>query len=137
MRIEMQTRIGVYGLLYNELNEILLCKSRWQDETFYNFPGGGVEENESLDDALHREMQEELHIEVVNTGLLYATNGVFHNRSGARKINVYFSIDCTPNHCPQIGDIIHFQYFSLDHLPWDEMLSIDKEFIKNLRNNKK
>lgn len=53
----------VRGILIE--NEIITLVKRVKDSgTYYCFPGGGVEEGENLEEALKREMKEELGIEV-------------------------------------------------------------------------
>ena len=53
----------VRGILI-ESNEIILIKRVKPTENYYVFPGGGVEEGESLEEALRREMKEELGVEI-------------------------------------------------------------------------
>jgi 8-oxo-dGTP pyrophosphatase MutT (NUDIX family) len=49
---------GVSIIIENELGEVL-CVSRKPDHTQWGLPGGKVEENESLVEAVMRELQEE------------------------------------------------------------------------------
>ncbi len=44
---------------------VVLIKCVKKDETYYVFPGGGVEDGESLEEALKCEMKEELGVEVL------------------------------------------------------------------------
>lgn len=41
-------------------NQIALIKRRWKDETYFVFPGGGIEEGETPEQAAEREVFEEL-----------------------------------------------------------------------------
>src|SRR3989339_648647 len=45
-------------------NKILAIKRIKEDEVYYVFPGGGVEEGEELEEALKRECREELGVEI-------------------------------------------------------------------------
>ena len=58
----------MYGLLFNEQNEILVAEEKHYDTCIRKFPGGGLQFGEGLIDALKREFREELNlnIEVVN-----------------------------------------------------------------------
>ena len=55
----------VAGIIYKE-NKILLCRRKEgkSQAGFWEFPGGKVEKNESKQDALLREIKEELGIEI-------------------------------------------------------------------------
>ena len=57
----------VAGIIRNDSNRILCCQRRNKGELAYKweFPGGKVEENETNQEALRRELQEELDIESV------------------------------------------------------------------------
>ena len=53
----------VRGIIIND-KKIALIQRVKGDKTYYIFPGGGVEEGETILEALHREMKEELGIEI-------------------------------------------------------------------------
>jgi len=55
-------RKGVSALMMNSRNELLLVNLESFKEHFFAVPGGGVDGNESLQDAVYREIQEELGI---------------------------------------------------------------------------
>ncbi len=57
----MQKRVR--GILIKD-GIIALIKRTRDGETFYVFPGGGVEEGETDEDALKREMKEELGVDI-------------------------------------------------------------------------
>ncbi len=56
-------RKGVSALIINPKNEFLLVNLISFEEKYFAIPGGGVEEGESLKDAVHREIKEELGID--------------------------------------------------------------------------
>lgn len=68
--------VRVYGLLLNELGEVLLSDERRFNHSFTKFPGGGLEWGEELTDGLKREFEEELGISV-ETGELFYVNDFF------------------------------------------------------------
>jgi 8-oxo-dGTP diphosphatase len=58
---EVKNRISVYGLLIKE-GKILMVNPIWND--FWELPGGGKNENETVEECLRREFQEETNIEI-------------------------------------------------------------------------
>src|SRR3989344_2338495 len=55
-------RKGVSALITNKKREFLLVNLEDFKNHFFAIPGGGLEENESTEDAVYREIQEELGI---------------------------------------------------------------------------
>ncbi len=56
-------RKGVSALIINKNKEFLLVNLVSFEDKYFAIPGGGVEEGETLEDAVYREIQEELGIE--------------------------------------------------------------------------
>lgn len=56
-------RKGVSALIMNKNQEFLLVNLVSFEEKYFAIPGGGIEEGESLERAIYREIQEELGIE--------------------------------------------------------------------------
>ncbi|MFP4402049.1 MAG: RNA pyrophosphohydrolase [Candidatus Nanoarchaeia archaeon] len=52
-------RDTVAAIIINKNNKILMCEHIWIDNA-WQFPQGGIEENESEEDALYRELYEEI-----------------------------------------------------------------------------
>jgi 8-oxo-dGTP pyrophosphatase MutT (NUDIX family) len=61
--VEAVWRPSVYGL-YVKNRAVLMCSSKLHD--FWEFPGGGIEEGESFEDALKREFEEEAQLKIVS-----------------------------------------------------------------------
>ena len=71
--------IGCGALIVNENNETLLLKrtSKTRNEAgFWSKPGGGVEFGEEIEDAVKREIKEELGVDIDLTKFLGFTNSV-------------------------------------------------------------
>ncbi len=56
-------RKGVSALIINKNKEFLLVNLESFKEGFFAVPGGGIEEGETLEEAVYREIQEELGID--------------------------------------------------------------------------
>ena len=84
----MRIATPVNLIIINEKNQVLLVK-RAEDEDkfkdFWSIPGGGVEENETLEDGLHREIKEELDCQIENfqyfKSYYYVLNKELHVRA--------------------------------------------------------
>jgi len=55
-------RKGVSALITNEKNEFLLVNLESFEDKYFAIPGGGIEQGETLEDAVYRELNEELGI---------------------------------------------------------------------------
>lgn len=97
-----QFNIRVYGLLINELNQILISDECRNGFPFTKFPGGGTDIGEGLKETLVREFKEELNIEIEVGELFYFNE--FYQQS------VF-----NPNH-----QIISFYYF-VNYKNWQEI----------------
>jgi putative (di)nucleoside polyphosphate hydrolase len=60
LRITFSYRRNVVGVILNEKKEILLVSPWWSETTKWQFPQGGVDKGESDQNAILREMHEEL-----------------------------------------------------------------------------
>jgi 8-oxo-dGTP pyrophosphatase MutT (NUDIX family) len=68
--------IRVYGLLVNDLGQVLVSDECRNGYSFTKFPGGGLEFGEGFKEALKREFIEELNISV-DVGDLFYFNDFF------------------------------------------------------------
>lgn len=76
------TNVGVGAVVENEKGEILMMKERRGHYLGWKFPGGLVDPNESLPDAVTREVLEETGIEAEFRGILtfrHVTAGLYPN----------------------------------------------------------
>jgi 8-oxo-dGTP diphosphatase len=89
--------IRVYGLLINDLREVLVSDEERNGLRFTKFPGGGLEFGEGLIDALKREFREELSIDIEVGELFYLTDffqvSAFHPKH--QVISVYYRVICS------------------------------------------
>ena len=66
--------LRVYALIIDESNRILVSDECRFGHFFTKFPGGGIEENEGISDALKRELQEELAAEMLDSSFFYVND---------------------------------------------------------------
>ncbi len=85
--------VRVYGLLLNELNEILVSDEKTMNVSFTKFPGGGLEYGEGLIDALKREFMEECQLDIEVLRHVYTTD--FYEKSSFNEsqiLSVYYQV---------------------------------------------
>lgn len=103
-----KTRIRVCGILENDGKYLLVNHSKLNEENvFWNFPGGGKEENETISNTLTREFKEETNLDITIGKFLFMNQVI---ASSLHAIELYFSVfaenfDNKTGHDPEI-DII-------------------------------
>ncbi|TCK92679.1 inorganic pyrophosphatase [Natranaerovirga hydrolytica] len=69
-------RNTVRGLI-KKGNKILVLEEKYQGEKYYFLPGGGIEYLEKSQEALYREMKEELNVDIVESQLMHVIDNIF------------------------------------------------------------
>jgi 8-oxo-dGTP diphosphatase len=102
-------RIGVFAIIVHD-GQVLLARRR--DIGWWNLPGGGMERGETVDEALRREVREEIGIEIAIVRLV----GVY---SKPQKDEVVLTFLCYPAQGkPQVSaEISEVRYFAPHALP--------------------
>lgn len=132
--------VRVYGLLINELNEILLVDEQIDDFKFTKFPGGGLELGEGTTDCLKREFMEECNLAIDVKSHFYTTD--FFQQSAFRPtdqlISIYYKVEpiqfpieinLEPFTVQEYGktETLHFKWVSLSDLTAEQLtFPIDK-----------
>ena len=116
----------VKGLLINSKNEILLGYSHHD----YQFPGGHVEENESLVETLHREILEEtgMDLKLTNINPFACTIGYYKDR----KTEIYY-FEVKTDELPNLENTEYTEdeidgNFELRYIPID---NVEEELRRN------
>jgi putative (di)nucleoside polyphosphate hydrolase len=63
-------RRGIIAIVLNDSNQFLLVRLRGKGKGDWNFPGGGVENDETFEECLWREMEEEIDLDKSQLRLL-------------------------------------------------------------------
>ena len=143
-----QFNVRVYGLLINELNQVLISDEQEYGMQFSKFPGGGLEYGEGLIDGLKREFVEECNVEVEILSHFYTTD--FFVKSAfneSQVISVYYIVrNLSPLNLmfktvqfdfDGEGEILQsFRWIGLSDLTEDDVtFPTDKYVVKLLKNN--
>lgn len=112
-------RIRVQAVIFNEDGEILLVKHTKGDREYYVLPGGGVEYQEPLLDALVRELREELNIGEIFSARFLKMREFIDFESDRHVIDVYYYVVANLRDvrvAEEDGILSGFNFFSLDEL---------------------
>jgi 8-oxo-dGTP diphosphatase len=82
--------IRVYGILVNELQQVLVSDEYIRGNYFTKFPGGGLEKGEGTRDCLKREFMEEMGLPVEVGNHIYTTD--FYQQSAFNPAHQILSI---------------------------------------------
>ena len=67
----MRKPVRAVAIIINEKDQVLLIWRRKKDKEYYVFPGGGVEDKETVKEAVLREVDEETTLQIKIERLLY------------------------------------------------------------------
>jgi len=118
----LRTRIGVGALIWDDKGRVLLVRHHprtgWDPEKWFT-PGGVIEEGELPEEALRREIQEEVGLEVDHLSLSRVNNEVLvHKDIEASTYFFQFEVRARPGvPTPREGEILEARWF--DELPKD------------------
>ena len=128
--------VRVYGII--QKGDLYLLSHEWNDKVdFWKFPGGGVEENEGIEQALKRELMEELKTEVKNARLFYVNEHYQKSLFGKESLLAFYylvntaDMDLSPKKEIKWGKDYHlrFKWISADelaerlHFPLDKIVA--------------
>jgi ADP-ribose pyrophosphatase YjhB (NUDIX family) len=140
--------IRVYGILRSEDRQSVLLSDEFKfGLAFTKFPGGGLEFGEGVIDALKREFQEELAIQVTDASLFYVNEAFQASAFGKDEqlLAIYYLVDRYKGVLPpvtekrfdfdRVEDQQAFRWFPIDRLTENDVnFPIDKLILSKLKN---
>ncbi|MCX6742194.1 MAG: NUDIX hydrolase [Candidatus Pacearchaeota archaeon] len=134
----MRTYIRVGAIMFYK-DKLITTRMRKGDSVYHVLPGGGVEDNETILEAIKREVKEELNLKIVNLRLVYIRELNLGDKG--RGMELYFYVD-TYKGIPKKGfdpEIKDALLEEIDFLDLDELTSLvfhPKQLIGVLKEDK-
>ena len=123
-----KAKLSVCGLIVYD-GAVLIVKRSDNDDfllVVWEFPGGGVEKRESLEQALIRELQEEIHIDVSNADIKMIGVSEEFSDGGKYERYIQFNYEIMFSHKPEIK-------LSSEHSDFDWICKCDSRIDYYLR----
>jgi len=123
-------RTGVSAIIMNNQEKFLLVNLESFEERYFSIPGGGIDPGETLEQAVYREIQEELGIEKqslklvgkIETPLKFLFKKITLNRDGQEYLGserYFFGFRFIGNDAeitPRKGEVRTFKWVAFDQL---------------------
>src|SRR3989338_926747 len=115
--------------------KVLLVNSRYKDEEFYLFPGGGMKFGETIEEAAIRETLEETGAKVKIKDLFHVNEYIYADDWNKRSVSIFFIAEVVEISEPKTNDngkIKEVKWIKLDELDnYDIRPKIIVDLIKN------
>lgn len=106
-------RVATKAIIVHD-DKVLLVKEI--PDTWWDFPGGGIDHGETVEDGLVRELQEEIGVDpghiTTNFEIAYHTIGAVVNN--IPRLNIYFMVDVLPESIKKTDHVSVWQWFTRD-----------------------
>jgi ADP-ribose pyrophosphatase YjhB (NUDIX family) len=112
------------AFVFDEEGRLLLLEHEFRADSRWGLPGGFLEQGEQPDEALQRELREEVSLEVTGVELYFA-----RTLKRPRQVEMYFACKAASEPTPSSFEIRKAQWFSINDLP-DELSKDQRKMIK-------
>lgn len=134
---QTEPRVGVGAMIMQDDEVLLVYRKRNPEKDHWSLPGGKVELYETLEDAVKRELKEELNLEIQLDDLLCVTNHILPNESVHFVAPTFLAHIEQGNPCLMEPDALGgMGWFPLDDLPDAITLTTQKALEAYLKVNK-
>ena len=128
----MQKNVRSYGLIIKN-QKILVCNEIINNFNATKFPGGGVEKNESPENALIREIKEELSLECTIKMLIHSPGTLLSPWNNKLYTPIYFYIETKGNILIPIQEKLTINFLTPEEIfNKDNVADPEKKAVKNL-----
>ncbi|WP_210413724.1 NUDIX domain-containing protein [Leptospira ilyithenensis] len=125
-------RVRVAALIQDKKGKVLLIQQTKKGQGYWLLPGGGIEFGESAEEALQRELKEELELDVISSAFLLLNESIDPKKQ-RHLIQLVFQVkvkDQVPKINPQEKAISGFGYFTFEELQRLDLRPDIKEYFK-------
>ncbi|TGL62110.1 NUDIX hydrolase [Leptospira ognonensis] len=130
-------RVRVAALIQDAKGKVLLIQQKKNTSGYWLLPGGGIEFGESAEEALKRELKEELDLEVTKSSFLLVNESIDPNRK-RHLIQLVFLVQVKallPKLNPKEKAISGFGYFTNVEIQKMDLRPDIKEYFKKKKRN--
>lgn len=119
--------VTVGAFVFDDAGRLLLLEHEFRPDSRWGIPGGFINKGEPPDDAVQRELLEEVALEVDEVRFLFA-----RTLARPRQVEIYFA--CKPKSVPTPSsfEIRRAEWFATDNLP-DDLSQDQRRMIKRAR----
>ncbi|MCA9323560.1 NUDIX domain-containing protein [Candidatus Saccharibacteria bacterium] len=107
-------RVAVKAVIVHDKKILLVLDGR---DTEYTFPGGGIDYGETAEEALFRELKEEVNVQrkdIQEANLIHVISG--HEKIGIPRVNIFYLVKSSVDNIQTTDEITAYKWFSIDEL---------------------